>query len=409
MDQVDLADIVVVLVAYRYGWVPSVDEGGDGKTSITWLEVEHARSGSKPVLPYLVDEEFPWPPKFIESANAEHLEEFKATLKGTIAGFFRDPPSLDGPISRDLPCAIERLHKERSLLEPPTRGRLLKSPRLYIADCGAPGALIADAAYRLSQVGLLVEKPVYSGYYLATEFYRRCDFGLIAFGSSASQRYAHVMEEGREVSLTIGVYFEPVDMTLTGYGAPVSGRVLSLEDWKYRPEACFEELLSAVNAELGERGWTSFRGELPDIELVDTTTWEHSRSWVQGLRRAGFTVGVPAAGTGQSAVPERLGAARLSLFAWGSKASDDCLQMALARARRGAAIIAAAETGIGVPQSLHDSCRVFDLRQDSPNKSPVGTQEWEAMLETMGQTLEASCALIRALAKEELRPAWRCS
>ena len=39
LDQVDQADIVIVLAAHRYGWVPAVEDGGDGRTSITELEV----------------------------------------------------------------------------------------------------------------------------------------------------------------------------------------------------------------------------------------------------------------------------------------------------------------------------------------------------------------------------------
>ena len=30
------SDAVVVIVAHRYGWVPSVQEGGDGRKSVTW-------------------------------------------------------------------------------------------------------------------------------------------------------------------------------------------------------------------------------------------------------------------------------------------------------------------------------------------------------------------------------------
>ena len=31
-------DVVVVMIAHRYGWTPSEDQGGDGRKSITWLE-----------------------------------------------------------------------------------------------------------------------------------------------------------------------------------------------------------------------------------------------------------------------------------------------------------------------------------------------------------------------------------
>ncbi len=33
---VEACDALVVIVGHRYGWVPSVDEGGDGEKSITW-------------------------------------------------------------------------------------------------------------------------------------------------------------------------------------------------------------------------------------------------------------------------------------------------------------------------------------------------------------------------------------
>lgn len=46
------ADALVVCVAYRYGWVPSQEEGGDGKKSITWYEVEAALDAGRPVFAF---------------------------------------------------------------------------------------------------------------------------------------------------------------------------------------------------------------------------------------------------------------------------------------------------------------------------------------------------------------------
>lgn len=53
-------DALVVMVAHRYGWVPGVDEGGDGHKSITWLEVEAALGAGKPIFAFLVDPTFGW-------------------------------------------------------------------------------------------------------------------------------------------------------------------------------------------------------------------------------------------------------------------------------------------------------------------------------------------------------------
>jgi hypothetical protein len=54
------ADAVVVMVAHRYGWVPTPDEGGDGKRSVTWHEVEAAEGAGKPIFAFLVDDKAAW-------------------------------------------------------------------------------------------------------------------------------------------------------------------------------------------------------------------------------------------------------------------------------------------------------------------------------------------------------------
>lgn len=54
------ADALIVIVAHRYGWVPSIADGGDGRKSITWLEVEAAKAANKPVFAFLVDPTHPW-------------------------------------------------------------------------------------------------------------------------------------------------------------------------------------------------------------------------------------------------------------------------------------------------------------------------------------------------------------
>ena len=71
-------NVLVVLVAHRYGWIPSEREGGDGATSITWLEVNWARAAGLQVLPYIINPEASWPVGLIEGLQnrntLEHLE-----------------------------------------------------------------------------------------------------------------------------------------------------------------------------------------------------------------------------------------------------------------------------------------------------------------------------------------------
>jgi hypothetical protein len=110
---IDRCNVLVVLVAHRYGWVPPIEEGGDGFTSITWLEVQHARAIDIPVIPYLVDEDYPWLPGHIEErTNPEvrkPLESLKTELRKGLAGTFGHPTELKALVAVALPQAVAPL------------------------------------------------------------------------------------------------------------------------------------------------------------------------------------------------------------------------------------------------------------------------------------------------------------
>jgi len=54
-------DALVAISAYRYGWVPTVQEGGDGKKSITWIEWNTAADMGIERFPFRVNPKAPWP------------------------------------------------------------------------------------------------------------------------------------------------------------------------------------------------------------------------------------------------------------------------------------------------------------------------------------------------------------
>lgn len=58
-------DVAVLIVAYRYGWVPT-DQDGEQAKSITWLECERARADGREVLAFVVDEEHAWEDRWKE-------------------------------------------------------------------------------------------------------------------------------------------------------------------------------------------------------------------------------------------------------------------------------------------------------------------------------------------------------
>lgn len=69
-------DILIGIYAHRFGFVP------DGQTqSITQQEYELAKQLGKPCLCLIVQEDFPWSPKLIETDKYAALQKFLAQIK----------------------------------------------------------------------------------------------------------------------------------------------------------------------------------------------------------------------------------------------------------------------------------------------------------------------------------------
>ena len=84
MEKVRECDVLVVIVAHRYGWVPE-DQPDKQAKSITWLECEEMlreakEKPSKEVLAFVVDPDYKWPLEFKEAYRAtEALEQGNLT------------------------------------------------------------------------------------------------------------------------------------------------------------------------------------------------------------------------------------------------------------------------------------------------------------------------------------------
>jgi formylglycine-generating enzyme required for sulfatase activity len=66
LNRVSASDVLVVIVAHRYGWVPS-DQPGCYCKSITWLECEEAANSGKEVLVFLLERGCDWPERLKEA------------------------------------------------------------------------------------------------------------------------------------------------------------------------------------------------------------------------------------------------------------------------------------------------------------------------------------------------------
>ena len=123
LDRVSATNVLVVIVAQRYGWAPP-DQDADQHKSITWLECERAIDDDKEVLAFLIDEKHPWPSDKTEhhrltaamqagtandelfreiNRNVARLKEFKAWLSSRgIRATFTTPDQLRRCISDAL-------------------------------------------------------------------------------------------------------------------------------------------------------------------------------------------------------------------------------------------------------------------------------------------------------------------
>lgn len=148
-------DLLIAIVAHRYGWVPEDQPDGDHR-SITWLEcLEAHRNGAK-VLAFLVDDKTEWPdrhregyqlaiaaqaesatPQLLElvQKNIPALREFKSWLsEGRVISTFTNPDDLQSKILIALQDWLKR-HSEFQVDAPgdPTQYlRTLREETAYI-------------------------------------------------------------------------------------------------------------------------------------------------------------------------------------------------------------------------------------------------------------------------------------
>jgi hypothetical protein len=96
-EEVQACDLVVLLVAFRYGYVPSKEQGGNGVDSITALELQSARQHHKDVLIFLSDPKKPWPPDFVDR-DRTLIDNFRQSLDQPAGLFGYEDPTQDSDV-----------------------------------------------------------------------------------------------------------------------------------------------------------------------------------------------------------------------------------------------------------------------------------------------------------------------
>jgi tetratricopeptide (TPR) repeat protein len=89
LDELDKCDVLVGIYAYRYGTVPK-----GSKVSVTEQEYLYATSREIPILVFVVDENYPWPPKLMDK-NLKKVSAFKSKAASEhTPEYFTSPDNL---------------------------------------------------------------------------------------------------------------------------------------------------------------------------------------------------------------------------------------------------------------------------------------------------------------------------
>ncbi len=124
--EIQECDLFVGIYAYRYGFVPQ-----GGETSITRREYELAQHLKKPCLCFIVKDDFPWNPKFIEMAKLPALTAFLDIVKKErVLDYFTTPEDFAGKLATSLANAVK---KKNGTTVPAGKRHIPTAPFPYMA------------------------------------------------------------------------------------------------------------------------------------------------------------------------------------------------------------------------------------------------------------------------------------
>lgn len=109
-DEIERSDIIIGIYAHSYGSSKNGDEA-----SFTEQEFDYAISMKKPVLCFLIDEDYPWKPKFIDDEpKKSKLAAFKNRL-GNVHVRFTSPDDLAIKVSVSITQELKRQLLKKTL------------------------------------------------------------------------------------------------------------------------------------------------------------------------------------------------------------------------------------------------------------------------------------------------------
>jgi Domain of unknown function (DUF4062) len=169
LADVRLADLYVIIVAWRYGYIPT-EQDAAGALSITELEYNAAVAAKRPILAFLLDPDTPWPTSRVDAMNSEpgrselragaNIARLRSTL-GTnyLAGMFRTPDDVASQVAAAVAAqGLNRFMVDRVLIQTAVNademggfgeGTELTDSTIYgikymVASAGSTRAIVVD-------------------------------------------------------------------------------------------------------------------------------------------------------------------------------------------------------------------------------------------------------------------------
>lgn len=144
-SDVRAADAYVIIVAWRFGYVPGLTAKPPDGRSITEIELNEAQDNGKPVLAFLLDPEAPWPPNRVDAmGGAPGAGQDVSRLRGLLgtdylAGIFRTPDDLASQVA----AAVSAQGLTRHIVDRVLGETSVASPDM---DAFAQGQQVSDSA-----------------------------------------------------------------------------------------------------------------------------------------------------------------------------------------------------------------------------------------------------------------------
>jgi hypothetical protein len=118
-EEIQKCGLVILLQAWRYGWVASSEQRGDGHTSATAFEIAAADAAQRPVLAFLADSNWPGILWDDDPTARVRVKDFRGGLNRNVKFFkWEDDPNL--PLFRALLREGLANYRMRETGPPPT-------------------------------------------------------------------------------------------------------------------------------------------------------------------------------------------------------------------------------------------------------------------------------------------------